>query len=152
VEDGPSQGIYVAPEQVPQVGNVRVLLGEYGGHTSPIPAPSPLTYLDVVLGAGESWRFQPPAGQTVAWAFVYRGRATVCGEEVSRELAVLNESDATIDITAIEPSRVLFGSARKHNHPLVVGPHSVHTNEQSLANGIATIQRVHQELRQAGRL
>jgi hypothetical protein len=48
VEDGPSEGIYVAPEDVPQVGHVRVLLGEYGGRTNPIPAPSPITYLDIV--------------------------------------------------------------------------------------------------------
>jgi redox-sensitive bicupin YhaK (pirin superfamily) len=152
VEDGAFEGIYVPPGRVPQVGTVRVLLGEYGGVANPIPPPSPITYLDVVLAAGESWRFAPPSGHTIAWAMVYRGRARVAGEEVSGELAVLDESDAEIVIEAPEPARVLFGCAKKHDHPLVLGTHSVHTNEQSLARGVANIRSIGDQLRREGRL
>jgi redox-sensitive bicupin YhaK (pirin superfamily) len=152
VEDGEPEGIYVAPSMVPQVGNVRVLLGEYGGRTNPIPAPSPITYLDIVLEAAQEWRFSPPTEHTIAWAFVYRGRAQVCGEEVAGELVVLDESDAEIVIEATEASRILFGSARKHEHPLVLGTHSVHTNAGSLARGVARIREVGEELRRAGRM
>lgn len=151
VEDGDPEGIYVAPEKVPQVGKVRVLLGEYGGVNHPIPAPSPITYLDVELDAGETWRFEPPPDQTIAWAFVYRGRARVCGEEVAAELVVLDESTQEVVIEAIEPSRILFGSAKKHDHRLVLGSHSVHTNERSLANAVARIGVVGAELRRAAR-
>jgi redox-sensitive bicupin YhaK (pirin superfamily) len=151
-EDGPPEGIYVAPAQVPQVGNVRVLLGEYLGHTNPIPAPSPATYLDLVLDAGESWRFDPPAEHTVAWAFVYRGFARVCGEAVADELVVLDASTEPISIEAIEPSRVLFGSAKRHDYPLVLGSHSVHTNERSLARGAARIRAIREQLRRDGRI
>jgi redox-sensitive bicupin YhaK (pirin superfamily) len=77
VEDGPPEGVYVPPERVPQVGNVRVLLGEYGGQRNPIAAPSSINDLDVVLRGGETWTCSPPAGHDVAWAFVYRGRARV---------------------------------------------------------------------------
>ncbi len=152
VEDGPSQGIYVPPSDVPQVGNVRVLLGSYRGHASPIPPPSPMTYLDVALAAGESWRFEPPSDQTVGWAFVYSGRAEVSGQPVSAELAVLNESNGAIEIHALDDCRVLIGTAKAHGHPLVLGTHSVHTNPQSLAQGIATIRAVGDDLRRAGRM
>ncbi len=152
VEDGPSEGIYVAPSEVPQVGGVRVLLGEYGGRANPIPSPSPITYLDVALAAGETWRFEPPAEHTVAWAFVYRGRARLCGEEIVGELVVLDESRGEIVLEAMEASRVLFGSARKHAHALVLGSHSVHTSPASLARGQATIRTIGEELRREGRI
>ena len=152
VEDGAPEGLYVAPEQVPQVGNVRVLLGELDGRASPIPVPAPMTYLDVVVDAGESWRFEPPVDQTIAFVFVYRGRARVCGEEVAGELVVLDRSNAAIAIDASEPTRVLLGCAKAHQHRLVLGSHSVHTNEQSLARGIARIRAVGEDLRRAGRM
>lgn len=151
VEDGPPEGVYVAPSQVPQVENVRVLLGEYGGHANPIPAPSPITYLDVVLGRGASWTFTPPAGHTVAWLFAYRGRVRVAGAELSKELAVLDETEAPVTIEAEDDARILFGSARKHDHPLVLGSHSVHTSRESLARGEARIRQVREELVRAGR-
>jgi redox-sensitive bicupin YhaK (pirin superfamily) len=152
VEDGPPEGRYLPPEEVPQVGNVRVLLGEYGGKANPIPAPSPVTYLDVVLAGGESWVFTPPAGQTVAWAFVYGGRVKVEGQPVARELVVLEESEAPVHLEALEPSRVLLGTAQKHEHTLVLGSHSVHTTPASLARGEAQIRAVATQLQREGRL
>lgn len=152
VEDGPSEGIYVNPAQVPQVGGVRVLLGEYAGAKNPIPVPSPIVYLDVVLAAGETWRYQPQPDEAVAWALVYRGRAQLCGEDISGELVVCDESSAAIEVTALQDSRFLFGCAKKHSHPLVLGSHSVHTNQQSLAKGVANIRAIGEQLRRAGRM
>lgn len=152
VEDGPPEGVYVAPDDVPQVDNVRVLLGAYGGRTSPIATPSPMTYLDVVLAQGSSWTFTPPLGQSVAWAFVYRGRARVAGVSVANELAVLDVSESPITLEASSDARILFGSARPHAHPLVLGSHSVHTNHASLASGVARIRSVFADLRASGRV
>lgn len=152
VEDGPSQGLYVPPRDVPQVGSVRVLLGTYGGQTNPIPPPSPLVYLDVALARGEGWTFTPLAGHTVAWAFVYRGRARVGDVALSRELAVFEADESPVAFEALEDTRLLFGSAVPHAHPLVLGSHSVHTSAASLARGVARIQEVGLELRRAGRL
>ncbi len=152
LEDGPPEGIYVAPEQVPQVGNVRVLLGSYGGVTNPIPAPSPAVYLDVVLDAGETWTFQPPAGHTVGWAMVYAGRSRICGQAIEGELVVLDESDGGFTVEAVQSCRVLVGCAQKHPHPLVLGRYSVHSNPESLAKGEANIRVIGQQLRQQGRM
>ena len=71
--------------------------------------------------------------------------------ELSRELAVLDACEAPVTIEAAEDSRILFGSARKHDHPLVLGSHSVHTSRESLARGEARIRAVHEELLRAGR-
>jgi redox-sensitive bicupin YhaK (pirin superfamily) len=149
VEDGPSEGLYVAPDRVPQVGNVRVLLGDFGGVTHPIPTEG-VAYLDVVLEADERWSFAPAPGQTVAWAFVYRGRVRVADELVREELVVFDPSDAAIELQAVGPARVLFGCARPHEHPLVLGSHSVHTNPRSLANGVAKIREIGADLRRRG--
>lgn len=150
-EDAESQGLYVAPADVPVVGNVRVLLGQYGGRENPIPAPSPIEYLDVTLGAGERWVYTPPAGQTVAWAFVYAGRARVEGAEVSGELVCLEDGPGDVHIEATEPSRVLFGCAQRHEHPLVLGTYSVHTSPPALARGEARIREIGEALRRQGR-
>ncbi len=152
VEDGPAEGIYVPPAQVPQVGNVRVLLGTYGGVTNPIPAPSPVTYLDVELAADEAWRYEPAVDETIAWTFVYRGRARVCGEVVENELVILDASNGAFDIVADGPARVLVGVGKKHDHPLVLGSHSVHTNPTSLARGQSNIRAIGEGLRRDGRM
>ena len=49
---------------------MRVLLGTYGSASNAIALPSPINYLAVHLKAGERWRYEPPAGQTVLWAAV----------------------------------------------------------------------------------
>lgn len=152
VEDGPPEGIYVAPRDVPQVGDVRVLLGAYGGQYNPIPSPSPITYLDVAVAAGATWTFEPPTGHTVAWLMVYRGRANAAGTELAGELAVFEEGEAPLTVHATDDVRLLLGSARKHDHPLVLGSHSVHTNPASLARGVERILQVRRELTAAGRL
>lgn len=152
VEDGPPQGLYIPPAQVPQVGNVRVLLGDHGDAHNPIPAPSPIAYLDVTLASGERWEHQPPPDHEVAWVFVYRGRAALGDQDLSDELAILQEGPGPISLLALEDCRALVGTARKHAHPLVLGDYSVHTNAASLARGEAQIRAVREELRQAGLL
>ena len=151
LENGAAEGIYVGPEAVPQLGPVRMLLGRYGEASNPIPSPSPLLYLDVVLAAGETWTFQPPGDHSVAWVFVYRGQALVAGEAVGDELVVLTAEGGDVVIRAIEPTRLLLGSAELHSHALVLGSHSVHTSRDALATGVEGIARIGEELRAAGR-
>lgn len=60
LENAPAQSQYLAPELVPQVGPVRVLLGEYGAAHSPVAAPEGMTYLAVQLAQGARWTYTPP--------------------------------------------------------------------------------------------
>jgi len=151
LEGGPSEGLYVAPANVPQVGNVRVLLGEYDGARCPVPVPSPMLYLDIVLAAGERWTLPVQADHDVAWLFVYRGQARIAGEPTANELAILAGGDDLV-VEAMEPSRLLVGTARRHAHELVLGAHSVHTSHAALARGVAKIDELGRELRATHRL
>jgi redox-sensitive bicupin YhaK (pirin superfamily) len=152
VEDGPAAGVYLPPDDVPQVDNVRVLLGKYKGATNPIPAPSPMTYFDVTLARGEEWTFQPPPEHRVAWAYVYEGSVLAGDAPVANELVVFEQSDEGLGFQAEQDARFLVGTARQHAHPLVLGNHSVHTNTRSLSHGLARIREVGERLREEGRL
>jgi redox-sensitive bicupin YhaK (pirin superfamily) len=152
LENGAAEGIYVAPEAVPQVGPARVLLGQLGAGRNPIPPHASLLYLDLVLDSGETWTFDPAQGHSVTWLFIYRGSAHVEGEPLRDELVVLEPGDGAVVIEAIEPARLLLGSAVLHDHSLVLGSHSVHTSRTALARGVETIGMVGEQLRQAGRI
>lgn len=152
MEDGDAEGLYIEPDAVPQVGNVRVLLGEYEGAKNPIPAPSPMLYVDVELDAGESWRFDPPQGHTTAWVFVYSGSAKVASEPVEQELVLLDASDEAFEVVATKPTRFLMGCALTLDQPLVLGRYSVHTNAASLRKGEANIDEIGRRLRADGRM
>jgi hypothetical protein len=114
---------------------VRVLLGSYGGLSHPIPAPSPLHYLDGKQAAGERWSFQPPSGHCVAWVFVCRCEATVEGDAIKGERPVLEPGEGSVALQALAPSRLLLGSTVLHDHPLLVGSHPVHTSREALLSG-----------------
>src|ERR1700693_2436126 len=73
LELGPTISIYQAPEDVPQSGPARILLGSYGAASSAIASPSPINYLVVRLKAGERWRYEAPSGHTVLWVAIASG-------------------------------------------------------------------------------
>jgi redox-sensitive bicupin YhaK (pirin superfamily) len=147
-----AHSIYLGPQDVPQLGPVRVLLGAYGGQVSPIPAPSDMTYLGVHLKAGETWRFVPPAGHTVAWAAVGEGMLTAPATLRSGDLAVFEPSGGAITFEAQTDTALVLGSGVPHPHDLFMGPYSVHTSDDALRRGQAGIRERAQLLRQQGRL
>lgn len=158
LENAPAHSQYLAPQEIPQDGPARVLLGSYGAVHSPIEAPSPMTYLAVQLRDGERWRYTPPAGHTVAWVAVAAGAldagaaAGSVGSVGTGELAVFEESNGAIDFTARGDTHFVLGSAAKHPHELVMGRYSVHTSPAALAQGEAEIRRIGAQLRQEKRL
>ncbi len=77
LENAPAFSRHLAPSDVPQLGPVRLLLGQYGTARGAVEAPSEMTYLSVTLARGERWHYTPPAGHTVAWAAVASGRLLV---------------------------------------------------------------------------
>jgi redox-sensitive bicupin YhaK (pirin superfamily) len=151
IEDDPSQGQYVPPEDVPAVGSVKVLLGEHGGVTSPIRVPSPMQYVHVTLQPGQRWETHLPLPFDVVWVMPFEGVIELDGQRMAQELAVLQPATAPLSLYAADGAQFMFGAAVRHPHPLVLGPHSVHTNEASLAAAEARIRTLRDELTRQGR-
>ena len=150
LSDADSQ--YMAPSQIPSIGPARLAFGSYEGVTSPTPSPDGMNYLSVSLRKGETWTYTPPAGHDVGWIYVHKGSVETAGESVSDELAVFEEGEAAIHVTATSDAEFVLGSARKHPHDLVLGRYSVHTSRKALAVGEAGIAEIGALLRQAGRI
>ena len=151
-ELGPVESIYQAPDEVARDGPAHVLLGAYGGAASPLKPPAPMTYLAVRLKAGESWRYRPPAGHTVAWLAVAKGALATAERVEAGELVTFEPSNAAIDIRADEDTEFVLGSAVAHAHDLVLGYYSVHTSQASLETAERQIDEIGERLQQQGRL
>lgn len=151
LENAPAHSQYLAPELVPQVGPVRVLMGEYGAARSPVAAPDSMAYLAVRLAQGERWTYTPPPGHTVAWVAVATG-ALAAGEPIDAgELVAFEPTRQSIDFVATQAASFVLGSAVPHPHDLVMGRFSVHTSAATLAQGEAEIRRIAGQRRQTGR-
>jgi redox-sensitive bicupin YhaK (pirin superfamily) len=151
LENGPAASQYLGPDEVPVVGPARVVLGSYGGRTSPIFAP-PMTYLAVSLEDGERWTYVPPAGHDVAWVAVADGALQAAKTIDAGEVAVFERSGQPIDLVAHGRTRFVLGSARNHPYELALGYYSVHTSAEALQKGEAEIRRIGEELRRNGTL
>ena len=149
-ELGPSESIYLSPDEVPSIGPVSVLLGSYEGLDSPLQAPSPINYLAVRLKAGDSWRYDPPIGHDVAWIALASGRLAVPDPIVAGEMVAYEDSSAAILVRAEEDSEFVLGSAARHPHELVLGYYSVHTAVASLEAGQRQIADIQTHLKQEG--
>src|SRR5882672_175638 len=138
LELGPTVSIYQAPEDVPEEGPARVLLGSYGSASSAIDSPSPINYLAVRLKAGERWRYQPPAGHTVLWAAIASGAVSVPDELRHGDLAAFEPSSEAVEFEALTDAEFVLGSAATRKH--------------ALDRGEARITEIGKRLRAEGRL
>ncbi len=143
---------YLDPADVPEAGPARVLLGSYGGKSSPIPPPSNMSYLGVHLKAGQSWHFEPPAGHSVAWAAVGEGALTAPAALRTGDLVVFEQGSQGIDFEATQDTVFVLGSAAPHPHELHMGSYSVHTHAAALQRGERGIRERAIALRQQGRM
>src|SRR6195256_1018824 len=100
LELGPTLSIYQAPEDVPEDGPTRVLLGSYGSASSAIVSPSPINYLAVRLKAGERWRYEPPTGPPFLWTAVASGTVSVPDELGHGDLAAFEPSSEAVEFEA----------------------------------------------------
>jgi redox-sensitive bicupin YhaK (pirin superfamily) len=152
LELGATTSIYQAPEEVPQDGPARVLLGSHGSASSAIESPSSINYLAVRLKAGEHWRYEPPAGHTVLWTAVASGVVSAPDELRRGDLAAFEPSSESVEFEALTDAEFVVGSAAPHEHDLVLGYYSVHTSPDALRNGEAHISSIKKRLVQEGRL
>jgi redox-sensitive bicupin YhaK (pirin superfamily) len=151
-ELGPVESIYQSPEDIQRDGPAKVLVGAYGKAKSSLPAIWPLNYLAVRLGAGESWRYQPSAGHTVAWIALATGRLATPELVYAGELALFERSNEAIDFFAETDTEFVLGSAAPYPHDLVLGSYSVHTSPSSLQKGEKNISEIQTRLIREGRL
>ncbi len=151
-EQGTPDALYIAPSQVKEAGDVRVLLGEYQGVQSQIETPYPVNYFDVSLHAGVPWSYLPPQGHDVVWAFVYDGSVTIDEVTVSEELLIFDREPGELRFSSDEPAGVMIGTAPCHPYPLVVGRNSVHTSAEALRASEQRIAIMGAELRKQGRM
>ena len=152
LELGPTISVYQAPEDVPQDGPVRVLLGRYGSVANVIAAPSPMSYLAIRLKAGERWRYESPAGHTVLWVAVASGALAAPDELRRGDLAAFERSSEAVEFEALTDAEFVLGSAAPHEHDLVTGYYSVHTSPSALRDGEAHISSIKERLVREGRL
>lgn len=152
LELGPTISINQAPEDVPQVGPARVLLGSYGSASSAIASPSPINYLAVRLKAGERWRYEPPAGHAVLWVALASGVLSAPDYLRHGDLAAFEPSSEAVEFKALTDTEFVLGSAAPHEHELVPGYYSVHTSPDALRDGEAHISSIRERLVQEGRL
>jgi redox-sensitive bicupin YhaK (pirin superfamily) len=149
-ELGPSESIYLKPDDIRSSGPVSVLLGSYGGVSSPLKAPSPINYLAVRLKAGETWRYGPPADHDVAWLALASGSLAVPEPIAAGEMVAFDKSTQAIDLRAEADSEFVLGSAASHPHDLVLGYYSVHTSPKALEAAERHISEIQARLREEG--
>jgi redox-sensitive bicupin YhaK (pirin superfamily) len=152
LENSAPESIYVESANIPKVGVVRVIIGEYQGVTSPLPQISPISYLHVQLADGEYWTFDPPKDHDVLWIAIDEGRIHVSGETLSNEIAIFDSQSLPLTIQAQGVVNFMLGSAAKHPHPLITGYYSVHTTDDALIIGEEGIRTVEKRLKAEGRI
>ncbi|HSI28073.1 MAG: pirin family protein [Methylophilus sp.] len=152
LENSAPESIYVESANIPKVGVVRVIIGEYKGVSSPLPQISPMTYLHVRLEDGDEWTFDPPANHDVLWLAIDKGSIRVSGETLSNEIAIFDSKPAPLTLQAQGASNFVLGSAVKHPHPLITGHYSVHTTDDALRIGEEGIRTVGKRLKAEGRI
>lgn len=153
LELGAPESVYQGAADIPKAGPARVLLGSHEGATSGIEAPSPINYLAVTLKAGETWRYEPPAGHTVLWVGMGKGAVSTSSEPLERgEIAIFEAGGDPVEFKARTDAEFVLGSAAPHPHDLVLGYYSVHTSTEALRIGEAEIDAIRDTLATAGRL
>jgi len=131
-------------------GPARVIAGDYEGIKSLIGSPAGMTYLDVHLGAGERWTYQPPKNHNVAWIASHQGTVSTPSEVSAGEAVVFEEGEKPIEFEALTDTGFVLGSASKHPYELVTGHYSVHTTADALLQGESNIATIGRRLHNQG--
>ncbi len=154
LENSQAESRYIEARYMPQTGPAHVIVGSHEGAHSPVPAPEGINYLLVKLRAGERWTYQPPAGHTVAWLALAKGRldfgaapSASAGEMVVFERG---ETPLALEASGKEDAVFVLGSAVPHPYPLHLGYYSVHTSAQALEAGERRIAQLGRRLSEAG--
>jgi redox-sensitive bicupin YhaK (pirin superfamily) len=152
LENAQPESRYIEASAMLRTGPAHVIVGDYAGVRSPVPAWGGVNYLLVTLRPGESWTYQPPAGHTVGWMAVASGAVQAEASLSAGEMAVFENGQTPIVLanTGGDDAVFVLGSAVPHAHALHLGNYSVHTSAQALATGERRIAELHAKLLAAG--
>jgi redox-sensitive bicupin YhaK (pirin superfamily) len=152
LENAQPQSRYIEADAMLHAGPAHVIVGNYQGVQSPVPAWDGVNYLLVTLRAGESWTYQPPAGHSVAWMALASGAVQAPASVSAGEMAVFESGEAPIVLTNAGEEDAVFvlGSAVPHRHDLHLGNYSVHTSAQALEAGERRIAELYRVMVAAG--
>jgi redox-sensitive bicupin YhaK (pirin superfamily) len=151
-ENAPPESRYIEAAGMPQAGPARVIVGNYEGVQSPVPAFPGVNYLLVTLEPGASWTYSPPKGHSLGWIAVASGGLRAAGSISAGELAVFEQAEAQIALAndGDEDAVFVLGSAAPHPHELHLGSYSVHTSAAALEAGEQRIRELHRTMIAAG--
>ena len=135
-ETAPVNYFNLQPQNIPSIGNTRILLGEYQGQSSATAISQDVNYFEVRLGAGESWQYAPPDSQTRGFVFPRNGSITVEGIDIrSEEFGQFDENNAPVKVTSNTGSTFVIGFARPWEYPIVHEYGQMHTSQQAMQLG-----------------
>ncbi len=119
-------------------GRVRVIAGEYAGHTGPAHTFTPIDVWDVRLNQGRSAQFSAPDGHTLA-VVVLRGTVEVNGSEIAREaqFVLLDRAGSEVAIEANSDATLLLLSGKPIDEPIVGYGPFVMNDEAGIRKAIA---------------
>lgn len=133
----------IQPEDLPLIDNVKIIVGEYQGHTSPLTVPYHMTYLDIHLKASESIHLSTPEGQRTGFVFPRSGKPFLFEDELPlNHLSILESNEGDMTFTAQEDSQFVLVMTEPHSYPIVSQGGSIHTNQASLARSFDRIQQI----------
>lgn len=152
LENGSPESRYIEAKDMRYVWPAYVIIGSHEDVHSPVPAPEGVNYLLATLKPGESWTYAPPAGHSIGWLALAKGRLDVGEEITAGAIAVFENGDAPISMQATGDDDAVFvlGSAVPHPYPLHLGNYSVHTSAEALTAGESRIAELGRKLREAG--
>lgn len=143
---------FVESQDMVQIGPAHVIVGNYEGAQSPVPAQEGVNYLLVTLRPGERWTYQPPVGHTIGWLALAKGAIDVGSPVDTGEMVIFESGETPIILQAMGEKDAVFvlGSAVPHPYPLHLGHYSVHTSAQALEAGERRIDELGKKLKEAG--
>ncbi|GEM_PF-1448367 len=150
-ETAPVRYFNLQPNEVPQVQNVRVLLGEYQGVKAAAEVSHNVSYLHIKLMKGEEFNWQFPKGQTRGFVYPLTGALSINQQAFHAEqMALLEEqtgnSEVEIFINAEADSEFVLALVAPWVHEVITHRGQMHTTDTALAVGKKQIQQLGNEL------